>query len=59
MGSMIQRRKLSEEDYRGERFKHIVKPLKGANELLVLTRPDVIEDIHRQYLQGWRPTPAS
>jgi 5-methyltetrahydrofolate--homocysteine methyltransferase len=51
MGSMIQRRKLGEEDYRGERFKHIVKPLKGANELLVLTRPDVIEDIHRQYLQ--------
>jgi len=51
MGSMIQRRKLVEADYRGERFKDVVKPLKGANELLVLTRPDVIEDIHRQYLQ--------
>jgi 5-methyltetrahydrofolate--homocysteine methyltransferase len=52
MGSMIQRRKLEEADYRGERFKDVLKPLKGANELLVLTRPDVIEDIHRQYLQA-------
>jgi 5-methyltetrahydrofolate--homocysteine methyltransferase len=52
MGSMIQRRKLVEDDYRGAQFKHVAKPLKGANELLVITRPDVIEDIHRQYLQA-------
>jgi 5-methyltetrahydrofolate--homocysteine methyltransferase len=52
MGSMIQRRKLVEADYRGTRFADVPKPLKGANELLVLTRPDVIEDIHRQYLQA-------
>ncbi|HTB22410.1 MAG TPA: methionine synthase [bacterium] len=50
MGSMIQRRKPSEEDYRGERFKDWHRPLKGLNDLLVVTRPDIVEDIHRQYL---------
>src|ERR1700722_3395787 len=51
MGSMVQRLKPSEEDYRGERFKDWHRPLKGLNDLLVLTRPDMIEDIHRQYLR--------
>ena len=50
MGTMIQRFKLSEADYRGERFKDIVKDVKGNNELLSLTRPDVIRDIHEGYL---------
>ncbi len=52
MGSMIQRRKLEEADYRGGQFKDWPRPLKGLNDLLVLTRPDVVEDIHRQYLQA-------
>lgn len=51
MGSMIQKRGLSEADYRGERFKDAPKPLRGAHEVLTLTRPDVIEAIHRAYLQ--------
>jgi 5-methyltetrahydrofolate--homocysteine methyltransferase len=50
MGTMIQRFKLSEADYRGERFKDIAKDVKGNNELLSLTRPDVIRDIHEGYL---------
>jgi 5-methyltetrahydrofolate--homocysteine methyltransferase len=50
MGTMIQRFKLSEADYRGERFKDIGKDVKGNNELLSLTRPDVIRDIHEGYL---------
>jgi 5-methyltetrahydrofolate--homocysteine methyltransferase len=47
---MIQRFKLSEADYRGERFKDFPKDVKGNNELLSLTRPDVISDIHEGYL---------
>jgi 5-methyltetrahydrofolate--homocysteine methyltransferase len=47
---MIQRFKLSEADYRGERFKDFPKDIKGNNELLSLTRPDVIRDIHEGYL---------
>jgi 5-methyltetrahydrofolate--homocysteine methyltransferase len=47
---MIQRFKLSEADYRGERFKDFLKDVKGNNELLSLTRPDVIRDIHEGYL---------
>jgi 5-methyltetrahydrofolate--homocysteine methyltransferase len=47
---MIQRFKLSEADYRGERFKDFPKDVKGNNELLSLTRPDVIRDIHEGYL---------
>jgi len=50
MGTMIQRRKLEERDYRGERFADWPSDLKGNNDLLVLTRPDVIADIHGEYL---------
>ena len=50
MGTMIQRFKLTEEQYRGERFKDFHKDVKGNNELLSLTRPDVIRDIHEGYL---------
>ena len=50
MGTMIQRHGLSEADYRGERFKDHPHDLKGNNDLLVLTRPDVIGGIHREYL---------
>lgn len=53
MGTMVQQRKLSEKDYRGERFANWDKAdLKGNNDLLVLTQPDVIEDIHRQFLEA-------
>ena len=50
MGTMIQRYKLTEADFRGERFKDHPKDLKGNNDLLQLTRPDVIREIHEQYL---------
>jgi 5-methyltetrahydrofolate--homocysteine methyltransferase len=50
MGTMIQRFKLNEEQYRGQRFKDFHKDVKGNNELLSLTRPDVIRDIHERYL---------
>ena len=50
MGTMIQRRKLTEADFRGERLKDHGRDLKGNSDLLVLTRPDVIGDIHREYL---------
>jgi 5-methyltetrahydrofolate--homocysteine methyltransferase len=50
MGTMIQRHRLVEADYRGERFAHHPKDLKGNADLLVLTRPDVIAGIHREYL---------
>jgi 5-methyltetrahydrofolate--homocysteine methyltransferase len=50
MGTMIQRYKLTEADYRGERFADHPKDLKGNNELLQFTRPDVIREIHEQYL---------
>ena len=50
MGTMIQRFKLTEEQYRGQRFKDFHRDVKGNNELLSLTRPDVIRDIHAQYL---------
>lgn len=50
MGTMIQRFKLGEAEYRGERFKDFHKDVKGNNELLSLTRPDVIRDIHEGYL---------
>jgi len=50
MGTMIQRCGLDEADYRGERFADWPSDLKGNNDLLVLTRPDVIADIHGQYL---------
>ena len=50
MGTMIQRYKLAEADYRGERFRDHPKDLKGNNELLQFTRPDVIGEIHEKYL---------
>jgi len=50
MGTMIQRYKLGEADYRGTRFADHPKDLKGNNELLQFTRPDVISEIHVLYL---------
>ncbi|RCK49881.1 5-methyltetrahydrofolate--homocysteine methyltransferase [Thalassospira profundimaris] len=50
MGTMIQKHKLTEEDYRGERFADWKQDLKGNNDLLSLTRPDIIKDIHLQYI---------
>ena len=53
MGTMIQRYKLSEADYRGERFRNWKgKDLKGSLELLLLTKPEIIEQIHTQYLES-------
>ena len=52
MGTMVQRRKLSEADFRGERFTSHPKDLKGNNDVLVLTRPDVIAEIHAEYLEA-------
>ena len=50
MGTMIQRYKLDEAGYRGERFKDWKQDVKGNNDLLVLTQPDIIEAIHEEYL---------
>ena len=50
MGTMIQRHELAEADYRGERFKDWPSDVRGNNDLLSLTRPDVIREIHDQYL---------
>ena len=50
MGTMIQQYNLTEEDFRGKRFAQIPGQLKGNNDILCLTRPDVIWDIHRKYL---------
>jgi 5-methyltetrahydrofolate--homocysteine methyltransferase len=52
MGTMIQKYKLEDADYRGERFKDWKHPLKGNNDLLVLTKPTVIEEIHKKYLES-------
>jgi 5-methyltetrahydrofolate--homocysteine methyltransferase len=52
MGTMIQRHKLTEADYRGERFKDWHVDVKGNNDLLSITRPDVIIGIHKQYLEA-------
>src|SRR2546423_1064077 len=52
MGTMIQRARLAEEDYRGTRFRDWPKDLKGNNDLLSLTQPDLIRHIHWQYLQA-------
>ncbi|MBK7602010.1 MAG: methionine synthase [Saprospiraceae bacterium] len=52
MGTMIQRYKLSEEDFRGERFKDFHADIKGNNEILSLTRPDIIASIHKEYLDA-------
>ena len=52
MGTMIQRYKLQEEDYRGERFKVWHTDVKGNNDLLCLTQPHIIKEIHKQYLEA-------
>jgi 5-methyltetrahydrofolate--homocysteine methyltransferase len=52
MGTMIQRYKLGESDYRGERFRNHPVDVKGNNDLLCLTRPDIIREIHRAYLEA-------
>lgn len=52
MGTMIQQYNLKEEDFRNERFAHISGQMKGNNDLLCLTRPDVIRDIHKKYLEA-------
>ena len=52
MGTMVQRYKLEEADYRGERFKDWASDVKGNNDLLCLTRPDIIKQIHKEYLQA-------
>jgi 5-methyltetrahydrofolate--homocysteine methyltransferase len=52
MGTMIQRYNLSEADYRGERFKNWGSDVKGNNDLLSLTQPQIIKEIHRQYLEA-------
>jgi len=51
MGTMIQKHKLSEQDYRGERFKDWSTLVQGNNDLLSLTQPKIIQDIHRSYLE--------
>ena len=50
MGTMIQRYKLTEADYRGERFKHWHTDVKGNNDLLCITQPEIIKAIHKEYL---------
>jgi 5-methyltetrahydrofolate--homocysteine methyltransferase len=52
MGTMIQRARLAEEDYRGARFREWAKELRGNNDLLSLTQPELIRDIHAQYLRA-------
>lgn len=52
MGTMIQKHQLTEEDYRGDRFSDFPKSLKGNNDLLVLTQPEIILNIHREYLEA-------
>src|SRR6478752_4219617 len=52
MGTMIQRHKLEEKDFRGEILKDHPHPLKGNNDLLSITRPDIIKEIHRQYFEA-------
>ena len=52
MGSMIQTYKLQEADYRGERFKDWHKDVKGNNDMLVITQPHIIKEIHRAYLDA-------
>jgi 5-methyltetrahydrofolate--homocysteine methyltransferase len=52
MGTMIQRHTLTEEDFRGEHFKDHPCSVKGNNDMLSITRPDIIKDIHRQYFQA-------
>jgi len=52
MGTMIQRYTLTEEDFRGEKFKNHTCDLKGNNDLLSITRPDIVKAIHKEYLDA-------
>ena len=52
MGTMLQRYNFSEADFRGERFKNFEHPLKGNNDLLSITQPEAVKEIHRQYFQA-------
>jgi 5-methyltetrahydrofolate--homocysteine methyltransferase len=52
MGTMIQRHRLIEKEYRGSEFANHTHPLIGNNDVLVLTQPEIIKDIHRQYLMA-------
>src|SRR5689334_9107841 len=52
MGTMVQRYKLTEAQYRGERFKDYAHDLKGNNDLLTLTQPQIIREIHEAYLEA-------
>jgi 5-methyltetrahydrofolate--homocysteine methyltransferase len=52
MGTMVQRHRLTEEDFRGARFAAHARDLRGNNDVLILTRPDVVATIHRQYLEA-------
>lgn len=52
MGTMIQTYQLSEEQYRGERFKNITQPVKGNNDLLCITQPEIVLAIHKQFLEA-------
>lgn len=52
MGTMLQRYKFQEEDYRGDRFKDWEHPVQGNNDLLSLTQPEAIEEVHRKYLEA-------
>ena len=50
MGTMLQKQQLEEEDFRGERFKDWPSPLKGNNDLLVLTKPEAVRSVHDAFL---------
>ena len=52
MGTMIQTYNLKKEDFRGERFKNYLSPLKGNNDLLSITQPQIISEIHKKYLES-------
>ena len=52
MGTMIQKYNLTEEDYRGEQFRDWAYLVKGNNDMLSITKPSVIDEIHRQYLEA-------
>src|SRR5256712_10731536 len=52
MGTMVQQHKLDEAAYRGDRFKHSRRDLQGLHDLLCLTQPHLVEDIHKQYLEA-------
>lgn len=52
MGTMVQRYKLSEEDYRGEQFKDHPSPLKGNNDLISITQPHIVKEIHAEYFKA-------